>query len=208
MPNKDKFSEDNQYNIQIYGRNVQVTEAMKQHALGKLSKIDRLNNHIIDIHVFMDIQRVDHSVTIVATLSHVKIKAHAVSSDMYVSIDQAVDKLQKQMLRWKEKIQAHHSKKLSSVDMKVNVIQRPYNELEEINQEIESASIKKMAKELTPGHVIGEKTIPLKDLSEDEAVMKMELSGDHFLLYRSEEDRKIKVMYRRDDGNYGIIHAE
>lgn len=208
MPNKDKFPEENEYNIQIYGRHVQVTDAMKQHALAKLSKLERLHNHIMDIHVTMDIQKIEHSVTIVATLSHVTVKSHAVTHDMYVSIDQAVERLQRQLLRWKEKIQAHHNKKLSSVDIKVNVVQKPYNELDEINAEIESEAKESMSKHLTPGHVIGEKTISIKDLAVEEAIMKLELSGDHFLLYRSEEDRKIKVMYRRNDGNYGIIHAE
>jgi putative sigma-54 modulation protein len=127
---------------------------------------------------------------------------------MYVSIDQAVNKLQTQLHKWKEKIQAHHNKKLSAIDLKVNVIQRPRDDLAEINQEIESAEKRAWEQQMLPGQVIGEKTISLKYLLTDEAIMKMELSGDHFLVYRAEEDRKIRVMYRREDGNYGIIHAE
>lgn len=49
---------------------------------------------------------------------------------------------------------------------------------------------------------------PLKDLTTEEAVMKMELSGDHFMLYRDEADRKLKVIYRHSDEDYGIIQAE
>ncbi len=208
MVNKDKSFEENGYNIQIHGRHIEVTEAMKQYALTKLSKLERLHTHIMDIHVTMDIQKIEHSIAIVVSLSHVKIKAHATSTDMYASIDQAVERLQKQLRRWKEKIQEHHSKKLSSIDVKVNVIQRPQDELEEFNAEIESKKAQDEAERLVPGHIIGEKMIPLKNLAVDEAIMKMELSNDHFLVYRSEEDRKIKVIYRRNDGNYGIIHAE
>jgi len=209
MTNKNKFSEENGYNIQINGRHVQVTEAMKQHARTKLSKLERFHNHIMDVHVTMDIQREEHIVTIIVKLDHFKIKSHAVSTDMYASIDQAVERLQKQVYRWKDRIQDHTSKKLSSVDLKVNVLQRPYpDELDEINAEIEAKANQQRMKELMPGQVIGQETIPLKTLLIGEAVMKMELSGDHFLLYRAEEDRKIKVIYRRKDGNYGIIQAE
>ncbi len=206
MLNK-KFPEEESYNIQINGRHVQVTDAMKQYAETKLAKIERFHNHIMDIHVTMDIQKIEHSVTLVIKFDHFKIKSHASTTDMYASIDQAVDKLQKQIRRWKEKIQEHSNKKLSAVDIKVNVVKRPFNELDEINAEIESERMHDIEKTLTPGHIIGEKTIPLKDLLVDEAIMKMELSGDAFLLYRSQEDRKIKVIYRRDDGNYGIIHT-
>ncbi|MCB1067823.1 MAG: sigma 54 modulation/S30EA ribosomal C-terminal domain-containing protein, partial [Simkania sp.] len=49
---------------------------------------------------------------------------------------------------------------------------------------------------------------PLKHLTLDEAVMKMELSDDHFMVYRSEEEQNLKVIYRRRDGSYGIIAPE
>ncbi len=208
MSTNSKFSGEEEYNIHISGRHIQVTEAMKQHAFAKLSKIERFHNRIMDVHVTMDIQKVEHSVTIIAKFEHFKIKSHATSTDMYVSIDQAVNRLQAQLHKWKDKIQEHHNKKLSTIDLKVNVVQRPRDDLEEINEEIELAEKRAWEKQMLPGHLSGEKTISLKHLLTDEAIMKMELSGDHFLIYRAEEDRKIRVMYRREDGNYGIIHAE
>lgn len=207
MTNPNKFPEED-VNIQIIGRHLQVTEAMKQYAQSKLSKIERFHNHIMDIHVTMDIQNIDHSVVIIVKFDHLKVKSHAVSTDMYASIDLAVDRLQRQLRRWKGKIQDHSKKKFSSVDVKINVFQKPYNELEEINQEIEAETDFVHEQELIPGHIIDEETIPLKTLRTDEAIMKMELSGDHFLIYRGEEDRKIKVIYRRNDGNYGVVQAE
>ncbi len=210
MVDKKKFAEEEAlgYNITILGRNVQITEAMKQYAWDKLVKIERFHNHIMDCHVTMDIHKVDHSVTIIVKFDHFKIKAHADSTDMYVSIDQAIDRLQRQLRRWKEKIQDHSKKKLSVVDMRVNVLQRPYNELADYNAQIEADLKKKRTEEITPGKIIGNETLPLKTLTSDEAIMKMELSGDHFLVYRAEEDRKLKVIYRRSDGNYGVIQPE
>lgn len=209
MSAKTKITEDESaYRINIIGRHVLVTEAMKNYALEKLSKIDRFHNHVLDMHVTMDIQKLEHSVTIVLKFNHFKIKVGAVSTDMYVSIDKAVDKLKAQLRRWKDKIQDHHKKKLSIVDLQVNVLQRPYTDLDEINDEIEMANKAAAVEEYQPPKIIGAETCAMKRLTAAEAVMKMELSGDNFMLFRGEEDNKLKVIYRRRDGNYAIILPE
>ena len=210
MVDKTKFAAEEAlgYRITIVGRNLYVTDAMKNYAMEKLSKIDRFHSQVLDVHVNLDIQKFEHSVTIVLKFNHFKIKVSAVSTDMYASIDKAVDKLQGQLRRWKSKIQDHHKKPMNVIDMQVNVLQRPYSDLEEINAEIESANNKSEIDEYRPHRIIGTDKRPLKILTTDEAVMKMELSGDPFLLFRCEEDRKLKVIYRRNDGNYGLILAE
>jgi len=210
MVDKAKFIEEEAlgYPINIIGRNVYVTEGMKNYAIDKLSKIEKFHNHIMEIHVTMDIQKMEHSVVIILRFDHFKLKVAASSTDMYASIDKAVDKLQAQIRRWKSKIQDHHSKSVSVTDMQVNVLRRPYNDLEEINAQIEAENNRaEIAEYMTP-KIIGTDTRPLKTLTMEEAVMKMELSGDHFLLFRSEEDRKLKVIYRRSDGNFGMILPE
>lgn len=201
-------AEETGYRIVIVGRNVYVTDAMKNYATDKISKIDRFHNQVLDVHVNLDIQKFEHSVNIVLKFNHFKIKVAAVSTDMYASIDKAVDKLQAQLRRWKGKIQDHHKKPMKVIDMQVNVLQRPYSDIEEINAEIEQANHKAKEEEYKPHRIIGTDKRPLKVLTTEEAVMKMELSGDPFLLFRCEEDRKLKVIYRRKDGNYGLILAE
>ena len=208
MVDKNKFeSESTGYNINIVGRNVLVTEAMKNHAFEKLSKLERFHNHIIDVHVTLDMQKLEHSALIVMKFDHFKVTAHAIASDMYVAIDQAVDKIQSQFRRWKDKIQDHTKKRVSIGEMQVNILMRP-SEIFEYNQEMEAELATERANEMKPGKLMGNKTLPLKTLTSDEAIMKMELSADPFMLYRGEEDQKIKVIYRRNDGNYGIIKPE
>ncbi len=211
MVDKSKFLEQEEalgMRFNIVGRNVYVTESMKNYALDKLSKIDRFHNHIMDLHVNLDIQKLEHSCVIILKFAHLKIKVGASSTDMYATIDKAVDKLQAKIRHWKSRIQDHHKKPLSLIDMKVNVLQRPYDPVEEINEEIENESKKEMIEEYKPSKVIGTDKRPLKILTTDEAVMKMVLSGDPFLLFRGEEDHKLKVIYRRSDGNFGIILPE
>lgn len=210
MVDKDKFAAEEAlgYNISIVGRSVLVTDAMKNYVWDKLTKVERFHTHIMDCHVVMDIQKLEHSVVIVLKFDNLKIKVSASSTDMYASIDRAIDKLQKKISRWRDRIHEHNIKKLTAIDMVVNVIHRPVDELKEINAEIEAENGSKKIKELQQPRVTGTFTKPLKTLTTDEAVMKMELSDDHFLIFRDEVDLKLKVIYRRSDATYGIIQPE
>lgn len=208
MVDAKKFEEASAgYNIQIVGRTVFVTDAMKNHAMQKLAKLERFHNHLIDVHVTLDVNKLEHSALIIMKFDHFKVTGHASASDMYVAIDQAADKLQKQVRRWKDKIQDHTKKKMSIGEMQVNILMRP-NEVAEYNEDMEIELEAERQKKLNPGKVIRKKSIPLKILTSDEAVMKMELSGDPFLIYKGEEDQKLKVIYRTKDGNYGVIRTE
>lgn len=210
MVDRKKFAEEDAsgYRIDIIGRNVQVTEPMKNYAWDKLSKIERFHNHIMHVHVTLDIQKLEHICVLMLKIDHIQIKAQASSTDMYVSIDKAVDRLQNLLRRYKSRIQDHHKRALSIVDMQVNVLKKPIDEIAEINAEIEQEANRMKDMASNPPQLIGSETKPLKTLTVDEALMKMELSGDHFLIYRSEEDCKLKVLYRRTDGNYGLIQPE
>lgn len=207
MTYKEKI-EGADYTIQILGKNVLVTPAMEKYAVEKLSKLERFHNHIMDVHVTMDIEHLDHYVAIVVKFDHFKVRAEAHSTDMYASIDQAMHRLQHQFAKWKDRMQDHAKKKLSTVDMEVSLLESLSEELKGFNEEIDLKNKDAKEKPLQIPKVTGKKTIPLKELTVNEAIMKMELSSDYFLVYRSEEDRKLKVMYRRKDGNYGIIQPE
>lgn len=195
--------------ITVTGRHVMVTDAMKEYAKEKLAKIQRYKTRLIDIHVTMDIQKLQHIVNIELKVNDFQIKSTAVSDDMYASIDKAADRIQTQVRRYKDRLNERHAKGLHSVDMEVNVIRRPEEiEVLDVNDQIEEESRRLIEEELRPHEVVSKEKRPLKTLTTDEAVMKMELSGDIFLVYRAEEDQKIKVIYRRKDGNYGLIQPE
>jgi putative sigma-54 modulation protein len=210
MVDKNKFKEEDAagYRVDIIGRNVQITDPIRAYVWDKLSKVERYHNHIMHVHMTLEIQKLEHICTVILKIDHTQVKCQADSTDMYASIDRAIDRLQSLLARYKSRIQDHHKKKLSFIDMQVNVLQRPFNELEAINAEIETANAKKEIDEYRPPKIIGTETRPLKMLTIDEAVMKMDLSGDDFLLFRCQEDQKLKVLYRRTDGNYGLIQPE
>jgi putative sigma-54 modulation protein len=92
--------------------------------------------------------------------------------------------------------------------MQVNVLQRPFNEVEEINAQIDEVNVKEELEVYRLPKIIGTEVKPLKTLTLDEAVMQMDLTKDNFLLFRCEEDQKLKLLYLRTDGNYGLIQPE
>jgi putative sigma-54 modulation protein len=158
--------------------------------------------------VRIDIQKMDHTVDIVMKFSHFKINVHAVTDEMYSAIDKAFDKLRAKIRRWKGKIQDHHAKGTKVIDLEVNVLKQEPSFLEEINDAIDEANLEEVDKDLKMPVVHKTKTRRLKHLTLSEAVMKMELSHDNFLIYRSEEDLKMKVLYRRKDNSYGVISLQ
>lgn len=202
------FEED--FRIKVLGRHIELTQAIEDYVLEKAAKIEKMNNHKIDMVVSLEVQKQTHSVNVVFNFSHFKVKVHAETDNLYSAIDRAFDKLMAKLRRWKSRIQDHHAKGLSVIDMQVNVFDiPPVDEVEEFNEEIEEQRFKEMEEALQMPNVVTKGGRPLKVLNAKEAVMKLELSGDNFLIYKSEEDLKIKVMYRRKEKKgYAIISPE
>ena len=200
----DNNTEIEGYNISITGRHVLVTDAMKKYAFEKMSKIERFSKDLMDVAITMDIQRQEHRVDIFVKVGHFVVKVHASSQDMYASIDKAFDKLSARLHKYKSKMQEHQAKALSSIDMEVNVIRSPFSLEEEVNDAIDEENFRELEEEFSH-QIVKKETLPLKTLTAEEAIMKMDLSGEQFLVYRSEEEQTIKVIYRRVDGHYGLI---
>ncbi len=198
------------YNIMVTGRHVHVTDAMKAYAEEKLSKLDRMSDRIIDISVTMDIQKLEHRVDIVMKYGHTLIKSHAATSDMYASIDQAIGKLQNQLRKYKRRLKEHHAKGHPVEEMSETVYRPLADAIDEAeaNLDIDVVNNQEQLGILHPHPIVKVDAQQLKILTDDEAIMKMELSGHPLIVYRQEESRKLKVIYRRDDGNYGVIEAE
>lgn len=194
--------------VSILGRNFVVTPAIREHILLKISKIEELTPQVIDVVVHLEIQREEHRAEILYKFSHFYVVVHAVKDDIYQAIDLAASRLRRKLLKWKTKIMHHHGKKLSEVEMDIHVIDRQKEMLLDINDQIEDETQREVEEDLRPAKVVKreKKSVPMLTL--DEASMRMDLSDDHFMVYRSEEDQKLKVMYTRKDHTLGILEVE
>lgn len=197
------------YNVNVIGRNLAVTDALKDYVLEKVSKLDRFGARIIDLFITMEVQKIDHKVDIVLKVYDTKIKCSATSDNMYASIDKAVDKLENQFRKYKTKLQNHHMPREDIEDMIVKIFKSSEDDnTTEANLDIEEENNLQIFNQFKPGELVKEETRKLKTLTVDEALTKIELSGDSFLIFRREDDRKICVMYRRKDGHFGLIEAD
>lgn len=204
MVKVNKF-ENEGYRIAIVARNLQMTPAIEKYVKDKLSKLEHFTGHIIDINVALEVQRGAHTVSVRMQFLHFKIKVSATTNDLYTAVDKATSKLIKLVQKYKTKLQSHRVKEHKEADLKVRVVERPAS-LEDINDQIDEENLKQEEELYKIHKIVKSENMPLKMLTESEAVMKLELSGDHFLIYRSEEDQKLKAIYKRPDEDLGIVH--
>ena len=207
MGKADQFANEG-YTIYVVGKHFQITDAIRSYVWEKLSKIERIADHIIDVTVTLDTQKLEHTCSILMNFIHFHIKVKASTDNIYSAIDKASDRVVSLVRRYKTKLQSHRAKHVSTVDIHVNVIKPLNDEVKIINDEIEAENARQKEEMLTLHQVVAKETMPLKTLTQEEAVMKMEITEDSFLIYRSEEDQKLKVIYRRDDANYGLVQVE
>lgn len=205
---KPVISPDAGYNISIVGKHFQITDAIRNYVFEKLEKVDRLADHIIDVNVVLDAQKLEHSCSVLMNFIHFHIKVQASTENMYSAIDRCADRLTKLIRRYKTKLQSHRFKDLTTVDIHVNVIKPLGDDLQAINDEIEAENARREENRFKLHTVVAKETMPLKTLTQEEAVMKMEITDEPLLIYRSEEDHKIKVIYRRNDSNYGLVQVQ
>lgn len=201
---KPPKSEIQGYNISIIGKSFQVTDAIWNYVFDKLAKIEHFADRIIDVTVTLDAQKLEHSCSIMMNFGHFHIKVAASTDNMYSAIDKASDRVIKLVRRYKTKLQSTRAKHLSTVDIHVNVIKPLDDNLAAINDDIAAENAREEEERFKLHEVVAKEMVSLKTLTEGEAVMKMEISDDPVLIYRSEEDQKIKVIYRRSDDNYNI----
>jgi putative sigma-54 modulation protein len=203
----EKFANEG-YAISIIGKHFQITDAIKNYVLEKVSKIDRIVEHIIDVNVTLDTQKLEHSCSIFMNFIHFHIKVSASTDNLYSAIDKATDRLLRLVRKYKTKLQSHRAKHSSAVDIHVNVIQALKDDMKIINDEIEAETAREEEDKYKLHQVVAKEKMVLKTLTQEEAIMKMEISDDLFLIFRSEEDQKLKLIYRREDLNYGLVAIE
>lgn len=209
MSEKTEFAKGG-YDVKVIGRHIPITDAIKQYAVDKVSKIDRFHSRVLEVVVILEVQKLVHLVDIILKVDHTKIKSHYAGDNLYASIDFAVDKLKRQLARYRSRIKDHHASARSIVDMRVNVFKAPEEvHLADVNDQIDEENRRKIEDSLKPRPIVSRETLPLKTLTLDEAIWQLELSGDPFMIFKSEETQKIKVIYRREeDGNFGVVEPE
>ena len=184
--------------IKVSGKHIDVGAALRSHVEQNLnSAAGKYFDRPVDAHVVFS--RAGHAFKCDASVhlaTGLTAQAHAVAEDIYAAYDQATDKIEKQLRRYKRRLKDHHQTRQSPVEM----VESQYYVLQSQDDETETDS----AAGLQPV-IVAETTTEIKSLTVGEAVMQMELAHRPFLMFRNQANGRLNVVYQRDDGNIGWI---
>ena len=96
-------------NLHLTGHHVEITPAIREYVTSKLARINRHFDHVIDVNVIMTVEKLDQKIEANVHLSGKDIHVHANDADMYAAIDSLIDKLDRQVIRHKERFQVRHA---------------------------------------------------------------------------------------------------
>ncbi|NLY74287.1 MAG: ribosome-associated translation inhibitor RaiA [Firmicutes bacterium] len=172
--------------VTVTGKNVEVTDALKEYAEKKVAKIGKFfEKSPLGAKVTLSTERSRHIVDITIQVDGLLLRGEEKTGDMYSSIDGAIDKIERQIHKFKTKI----NRKLRE-ENKIIVASPPQTE------EAAAPVIKRT------------KRFAVKPMSVEEAVMQMDLLGHDFYVFSNSDTEEVNVVYRRKDGNYGLIEPE
>jgi len=174
--------------INVISKNIQVTPALKEMVEKKISKLEKYFEPNIEARATLTVQKNSHKVEVTIPFNGVILRVEESTDDMYKSIDLVEEKLQRQIRKQKTKLSRKNS---------VGSLRYPdFNSIEV--KEIEEDNAK----------IVKTKTFDFKPMSQEEAILQMELIGHNFFVYQDANTSQVNVMYKRKDGNYGLIEPE
>ena len=192
-------------------RHMEASQAVREYAEDKLDKIRKyFSRQLLGAHAVFSVERNhNHTCEFSLTLpSGLAVQARETTEDMYSSIDLAVARIERQVRKWKDKIRDH--KPHGDADYSVRERVLPAESLEPPPSAAPSAAEDR--KTPTPPaapaiKVIKEQTFTVRAMRVEDAVMQMNLLENDFLVFTDIDTKGLSVVYRRKDGNYGLIET-
>lgn len=169
----------------IRGKNIEVTEALKDYVEKRLSKLERFIEDVRVAQVTLSVEGESHKVEVTIPLNGIILRGEEETEDMYSSIDLVVDKLEKQIDKYKTKLYRRYR----GIGFRKSLVR----ELETSGESVEQFKI------------VRTKKFALKPMDVEEAVMQMNLLGHSFFVFFNSGTEEVNVVYRRHDGNFGLI---
>ena len=174
--------------ITLRGKNIEITEAIEEKVSEKLSKLDKyfIVSENVEAKVLVRTYPYGQKIEVTIPTEYVLLRAEVVDQDLCNAIDLVIDKLEGQIRKYKTRL----NRKSKDNKLAFNLAS-----IEPLEDEEEDVLVKT-------------KTITPKPMDMEEAIMQMELIGHSFFVYRDTETDAISIVYRRNDGDYGLIETE
>jgi putative sigma-54 modulation protein len=185
--------------LNITFRNLDATDALKEYASEKIERVHKYLDRAGEAHVVLSLERHLHHADISIHAGTFLLRGREKSEDMYASIDLAMDKIERQLRRYKEKLKHHHGRErvhhrqemLNHARVRYDVLEVPPPE-----EQMNAAS---------GPRVIRTNEIVIKPMTLDEAVMQLDLMNSDILVFTNSVSHQMNVVYRRKDGHFGLI---
>ncbi len=178
-------------NIKVHGAHLQVTDALSAYIEKKAARLKKYfdTEHDLDLYVTLSTERALHKVEMMLTVHGFHCRAEETSEDMYASIDLAVDKLIRQIRKYKTKLNERFRKHGMATRIQPCVAEDRVDTFE------------------SGARVVRVKRFLMKPMDVEEASMQMELLGHDFFVFTNADTNQVNVLYRRRNGDYGLIET-
>ncbi|MDY6286768.1 MAG: ribosome hibernation-promoting factor, HPF/YfiA family [Bilifractor sp.] len=173
-------------NITISGKNVEVTDALRNTINAKLGKLNRYFTDDTNIIVTLSVEKERQKIEVTIPVRGRIIRSEQVSNDMYISIDLVEEVIERQLRKYKNKI---IDKKQNASNFQKAYIDNDYMENEDIR-------------------IVRTKKFPVKPMYPEDACVQMELLGHNFFVFTNADTDQVNVVYKRKGGTYGLIEPE
>jgi len=167
------------------GRHIDVTPALRSHVEEHFDRLEHLfDGDNSKAHIIIEVERGKHRSEVIVKWRSEVLTATTSVEDMYKSLSQTIDKIEKQALKLKTKItdKHHKAKKVGTIPPKTEVKPAPGSP-----------------------QIVDTRDYPVKPMTEEEAVLRLDEEENQFLVFRNAADERVSVIYKRKDGNYGLI---
>lgn len=179
-------------NFNIRGENIEVTPAIRDHVENKVTKLERYFTDGADAtaHVNLKVYKDKQTkVEITIPMKGLTLRAEERHDDMYAAIDLIVDKLERQIRKYKTRVN------------------RKFREREGVAAFFASVNKEAIAEEVDELDVVRTKRFDLKPMDQEEAILQMNMLGHNFFIYTDGESNGTNIVYKRRDGKYGLIET-
>lgn len=174
--------------ITVSGKNIQITEGLRGAVESKLAKLEKYFKPEVEVNTTLSVQKNRHIIEVTIPFNGVILRGEEANDDMYVALDLVTEKLIRQIRKQKTKLER---RKHSGDSLRYQVLKG----FDKENGEKE-------------GEIVKTKKFAMKPMSDEEAILQLELLGHNFFVYKNADTDEVNVLYKRKDGNYGLIEPE
>lgn len=194
--------------VKVTGRHLHITPSINDYVTRKIEGLHLDYPRIIEAHVILEVEKYRHSAEVILVCSnHITIEACEETNDMYAAIDAAVDKICRQMRKYKTRLMKRHRPRKDIVKHLEEHVLEPEPVPVVLNGKNGKNGVHEQHDDAEEHHhpVVRSERYPVKPMYIDEAVLQLEMSTRQFLVFLNARSSRMNVLYRRKTGDFGLI---